>query len=229
MTDHEEVMQIRYQDFYDEYGESPDSSEPAQYEVIEAYRHKVPDELVRHWEKYGWCSYGEGLLWIVNPSLYEDTLQEWLEGTPYEDRKDLSVVARSAFGELFIWAKGKGDILKIRPIHGTITYFPNTERKTRNTQDEDEAFVQLISFADKESLDTKDDSNKPMFDRAQKKFGRLESDEVYGLKLPTMLGGSVSISNMGKMEITSYLSIVRGWDEPKLVIIDTENQSISYS
>ena len=38
---------------------------PVESEVVEAYRGRVPDELVEVWEQYGYGSFGEGFLRVI--------------------------------------------------------------------------------------------------------------------------------------------------------------------
>lgn len=39
-------------------------------ETIDAYRGRVPDELVEIWQTYGYGTFGEGFLRIIDPVLY---------------------------------------------------------------------------------------------------------------------------------------------------------------
>jgi len=91
-------------------------------EVISAYEHKLPEQLFKYWRELGWCAYGDGLIWMVNPTEYEEILENWVSGTVFEDRDDLSVISRTAFGELEVWAKGKGKILEINAHLNTINF-----------------------------------------------------------------------------------------------------------
>jgi hypothetical protein len=34
---------------------------------IEFYRGKLPNQLLEYWAEHGWCGYGGGIFWIVNP------------------------------------------------------------------------------------------------------------------------------------------------------------------
>ena len=111
--------------------------------IIAAYEHKLPEQLFKYWRELGWCAYGDGLIWMVNPAEYEEVLQNWIEGTVFEDRDDLSVVARTAFGELYIWSKGKGSVLVTNPHLNTLTYF---SKKDTNNFDIDEENEDMQEF-----------------------------------------------------------------------------------
>ena len=108
--------------FMEDIGE-PHSCKPANDKIINLYKDKLPDQLFTYWRRLGWCGYANGLLWMTNPAVYQPILDNWLRATSFSNRKNLSVIARSAFGELEIWAKGKGSVISINPILGTITFF----------------------------------------------------------------------------------------------------------
>ena len=68
---------------------------------FDKWRDKLPDQLLTYWKEEGWCAYGNGLFWTVNPEEYEDLIDEWLESTKLEQLDSFHVVARSAFGDLY--------------------------------------------------------------------------------------------------------------------------------
>ena len=54
-------------------------------ETLEQFQGKVPAELLNFWQEYGFGNYGGGLLKIIDPTDYIDTLTLWLgeqEGVP---------------------------------------------------------------------------------------------------------------------------------------------------
>ena len=44
---------------------------PVPAEIVEEYRGRVPDELIEVWENYGYGTFAEGFLRIIDPKLYE--------------------------------------------------------------------------------------------------------------------------------------------------------------
>ncbi len=68
--------------------------------MIGRFAHKLPEQLFTYWRQLGWSGYGNGLIWMTNPAGYEAILGDWLQGTPFENRDDLSVIARTAFGSI---------------------------------------------------------------------------------------------------------------------------------
>ncbi|WP_246765814.1 GAD-like domain-containing protein, partial [Pseudomonas syringae] len=83
---------------------------------IERYRGKLPSQLLEYWTEHGWCGYGDGIFWIVNPQEYEGVVASWLEGTKFEKRDNYHLIARGAFGDLYLWGEKTGFSLKITSV-----------------------------------------------------------------------------------------------------------------
>ena len=49
---------------------------------------------------------------------------------------------------------------------------------------------------------------EPLFKKALRKSGPLETDEMYGFKLALAMGGDNSVANMAKMKVREQLSIL---------------------
>ena len=143
------------------------------------YQGRLPAKLLEYWAENGFAGYGDGLLWIVDPAVYEDVLGRWLDATPFKGGDDYHVVERTAFGALFVWGKKNGMSLQINTPHSII--FPD-RGATKRVQDTSEDFALQIFFEciTKESADFADEQGTPLFARALKKLGPLEGDEVYG-------------------------------------------------
>jgi hypothetical protein len=175
--------------------------------VIEKYKDKLPEQLFKYWREIGWCGFGNGLLWMVNPAEYEDILTYWLTNSDLGDRDDLSVIARSAFGELYVWASKKGKILTIDP-HITMIMYDSEKDETNyyTKEEEDERMQSYWGILSKVSLDFEDESDQPLFDRALQKLGPLKSDEMYGFKHHYRLGGKMELKNLeiSKLEVYQH-------------------------
>ena len=78
--------------------------------IQEKYKDRAPTELLEEWElSQGFCSYGNGLFWMVNPDDFTGVLEEWLidPGTSF-------VFGRTAFGDLLIW---NGERVQYLSVH----------------------------------------------------------------------------------------------------------------
>lgn len=206
--------------FLKKFGQSYDCT-PVSNEAIEHYKIKLPEQLFTYWIQFGWCGYGQGIYWMVNPKKYENILEDWLDGTVFEDRDDLSVISRNAFGKLYVWGKGKGEVMNINPATNIISYFPENDGRSFSAENEDEYMRRFWGMSKKDFIDYEDDNEEPLFDRALKKLGQLRSDEIYGFKLHRALGGGHKLDNLDVMKLEAYHDIAQQLGEKQIVVIKT--------
>ncbi len=166
---------------------------------IEHYRGKLPKLWLEYWAEHGWCGYGNGIFWIVNPQDYEGVVAAWLEGTELESRDTYHVVARSAFGKLYLWGERTGPSATIVSVYSrcSIRDF---------TISEDTMDREVQGFLLTTELEYNDLGN--MFGRATKKLGMLQHDEMYGFVPAVMLGGSDKFENLKKVKAVEHLMIL---------------------
>ncbi len=172
-------------------------------ETLKKYKGKLPEKLLEYWQEFGFCGYGEGLFWIVNPEDYEDVVDAWLEDTGLDRIDKYHVIARSAFGELFLCGEKSGQSLDILPAYGVL--FSTSTGKTGPFDLEIQVF---FSMQDKEDIDLADIKDKPLFKKALKKLGRLASDEMYGFEPALALGGTAKLENLAKVKAVEHLIIL---------------------
>ena len=178
---------------------SPDRYIAVDEKNINKYQGILPDELLVYWKEYGFSSFQDGLFWLINPDEYTELVKEYLEGTLFEDRTNLYAIARNAFGELYLWESKKGGTLDIKSFTNMIFLSADTDRNEFTKEEENFEMIGFLGTKNPKYLDEKDGSGKPLFERALKKLGKLEPDEMYGYKLSHFLGGKESITNVTKM------------------------------
>lgn len=214
-------MNEYFEEFYNFGGFGPaiKSITPSDDEV-KSYKGILPANLLKYWQEYGFCGWGSGRLWIINPAEYEDILARWLKNTPFEQmQKDgvdhFSVIAIDAFGEIYIWGKNSGTCLSITSCYGMI--FP-----AFNNQDFLESGEELILnlfFANKISteIDLNDLNDQPLFERALEKLGPLENGEIYGFVPALALGGAPKLENLQKVKATEHLAFLAELGEKRVM------------
>jgi len=175
--------------FTKEYGTPTDVEKPGK-KLIDEYRGRLPDELLEFWEQFGFGNYGNGLLWVVDPRQLEEPLAEWV---PAKKKQKPIAVMRTAFGKIIYWHDGGFALLN--PLQG--------ERFEIGDSVPILFGYFLLGDNAKRGILRKTD-----FDKALKKFGPLQKDEIYGYKLPLAMGGDDSIKNMDKMKMREHLSIL---------------------
>jgi hypothetical protein len=174
--------------------------------TFERYRGKLPDKLLEYWEQHGWCGFGNGLLWTVDPDEWKDELEAWIGDTPFMERDSFYVIARSAFGELILWGTKTGQSLKIVPAYGGI--FPAFDDEKFQRRGADKALQLFFSSNTRANYDLKDADGQPLFDRAVSKLGRLGHDTLYGFVPALPLGGGLKLENLRKLDAHVYLDML---------------------
>lgn len=166
---------------------------------MDRYRGKLPDQLLAYWEDHGWCGYGKGLFWTVNPQEYEPVLEAWIGETQFMEEDAYHIIARSAFGDLYFWGEKNGACLEISAPDSLCIYQPSTmvgERMNFGVQ----AFFGSL-FPDE--IDFED-----LFNPALKKLGRLKYDEMYGFVPAIALGGPTKVDNLQRVKAVEHLVIL---------------------
>lgn len=166
---------------------------------IERYRGKLPGLLLEYWAEHGWCGYGDGIFWIVNPQDYEGVVASWIGNTELEKHDSYHVIARSAFGDLYLWGERTGFSLKIISFLSRCViddFEPTPEQMDRKVQD-------FLLSIDAESNDYDD-----LFNSARKKLGPLRHDELYGFVPALMFGGPDTLDHLEKLKAVEHLILL---------------------
>ena len=204
--------------FLEDFGQ-PFASEPISPAVVAQSRYKLPHQLLSYWQALGACGFGDGALWMVNPAEHQDQLDSWLAGSPFAERIDLSVFVRTAFGEYYVWGKGKGVVMTIDPSVNRITHWTENDSQQLSPADEDKEMRYFFGATSWTGIDKTDEQEKPLFARVFKKLGRLKSDEVYGFKHRLALGGKELVSNLDIMKLDVYHDIAQQMEAPEIIRI----------
>ncbi len=166
---------------------------------IERYRGKLPDQLLTYWEEHGWCGYGDGLFWTVNPEEYESVLEAWLNETFFMEEDAYHLIARSAMGKLYFWGEQSGYSLKISAFDSLAI-----PRKSLFSGDEQNMGVRVFfSHLNKEENDF-----ESMFPLAFKKLGKVNSDEMYGFIPALAFGGTGELETIQKVKAVEHLVLL---------------------
>lgn len=79
-------------------------------ETTAKYRGRLPEELLQFWQENGWCAYGNGMFWLVNPDVYSDVLPDWFDTS----ETPIDAIARTAWRFVSLVAR-RSSILE-RPL-----------------------------------------------------------------------------------------------------------------
>ncbi|MAF03907.1 GAD-like domain-containing protein [Herbaspirillum sp.] len=200
--------------FISNFGEATKSS-PVPSEILEKWRDKLPDQLLKYWEQEGWCEYANGLFCTVDPDDYEDIVDEWLADTGLDEIDAFHVIARSAFGTLYVSGEKTGRSVTIVCARNMISALKN-KLIIKNMEDQDSSIRSFFVSSDFARFDMEDENGQPLFERARSKLGPLEPHEIYGFEPAIVLGGKIRLENLVKVKTNVHLTILRQFAEPEL-------------
>ena len=199
--------------FIEEMGE-PTYHEEVPRELIERYRGVLPDKLLEYWRDEGWCGYGHGRLWFVNPDAYADIVRMWLEGTVFEQIDRYHAILRTGFGALFVWGESNNQPFVIDcPCHSIVA---EESRLRRRDEDAEFALQVFIGSLDDEDVEIEDPDGQPLFERARRALGELGPDELYGFEPALVMGGKARLENLQRMKAHQHLMILREFAAPSV-------------
>jgi hypothetical protein len=79
---------------------------PVEQEIIEAYRGRVPDDMISVWQDYGYGTFGEGFVRIINPRDYEDGVGDCI-GRVVGGTESIPLMV-TGLADLIVWEPGAG-------------------------------------------------------------------------------------------------------------------------
>ncbi len=170
--------------FQEKHG-SPEQCRTVPSEIIKNYQNFLPNLIIAEWNEVGWCSYSQGLIWIVNPSDFQTILQEW-----QINFESSFVFARTSFGDLILW---DGERVK----YLSVLY------KDIFNLSEDLRILFNLTLCDQSYLE--DVLDIELHKKAVKKLGRLQYDECYTFEPALALGGSGDIETVNKAKLRECL------------------------
>ena len=152
--------------------------------LLEFAKQMLPPEIVYLWTEYGFGDYGDGLIKVVDPRDYMDSLYSWLGS---QDFHKIPIMV-SAFGDIFYYRKLENDEndVSLLDIH--------YRRIDVCTWSYEEFFEKYISNPEiKEKV-----LRKSLFDQAVEKLGSLKYNEAFFFVPALVLGGGEDIKHVSK-------------------------------
>ncbi|USX11288.1 DUF1851 domain-containing protein [Oxalobacteraceae bacterium OTU3CAMAD1] len=171
---------------------------------LSKYREELPATLLEFWTEVGWSGYANGLMWSTNPDQFTPILDAWLGSLNFFKQDSYNVVARGAFGKLYLWGKSTGSSIIIDPLISMIT----TVEPRLDPSKSDTAITSFFLSKEKKNFDFEDHKEKPLFARALKKLGPLKVDEMYGFEPALSIGGVPKLENLVKVKMIEHLVLL---------------------
>jgi len=185
--------------------------------ICAKYSGLLSSQQIVYWREQGFCGYADGLFWMVNPDDYVDLVDLLLRDTRILSKDRYSVIARTAFGKLYLWGKESGNSLVINPVVGSIYM---NEDDIDDIQNGEADFVTQIFYSslNKDNMDLEDENDEPLFRKAFKSLGPLNSDEMYAFEPALVLGGKARLENLKKVKLQEHLTILAELEPMKVAV-----------
>jgi len=191
-------MEDYYEYFLEELGPALERREVPIFS-IEKYAEKLPQQLLNQWRTHGWSGYAEGLFWTVNPEEYQDLITAWLDDSGIPDSRFYHTIARSAFGDLYLWHEKAGNWLNL-----TIPYARfHTTKPSVGKYNFDKVIEVFFVAQSREDNDFDD-----LFENALRTLGPLQPDEMYGFVPALALGGPADLKHLQKLKTIEHLTFL---------------------
>ena len=168
--------------FVSKYPPDQDLRKPT-VELLEQFQGKLPTELLDFWQEYGFGNYGGGLLKMIDPTDYVDTLTLWLD-----EQEDCFPILMTGFGTLFIYRKlsETADDMCLLDIH-----YRRSGSFSTSFSDFFERIIPAENFAEQFL-------RVDLFQEASAKQGRLTENEIFFFVPALSFGGAESIQYVEK-------------------------------
>lgn len=165
-------------------------------DIIEKYKAHLPEALLELWKIHGFGFYGNGLIQIINPELYQSVLWDWLmKSEPDMTRLPIAI---SAFGVIFYYRKLSDEDEDISFIDA-------------QTSEVDVTVWSMSEFfndwlCSDEIIDVF--LEKTLLEKAQDKYGKLKNNQMYCFLPALRLGGRKDDLNLDKGDAATHLDFL---------------------
>ncbi|TDE91482.1 DUF1851 domain-containing protein [Occultella glacieicola] len=166
---------------------------PVEPGVIEAYRGRVPDDVIDLWETYGYGTFASGFLRVINPAVYETELAECI-GKTQGDGIAIPIMV-TGLADLITWEPSVGFVgIKYR------------EGRVAGLNSELNGFLEMLKIAGTFYLSRT--LNWGIFPRAVEAHGELPYDQSFTFVPLRSLGGPEKVENLKKRETIAAIQVM---------------------
>lgn len=166
---------------------------PVAPEVIEAYRDRVPAEIAEIWEQYGYGTFGEGFLRVIDPSLYESELGDCI-GKTQGDGVAIPIIV-TGLGDLITWEPSLGGLVGILFREGRTVGLGSAK-----------TFLTLTRLDGGEHLS--DTLHWDIFPEAVAAHGELSFEDSFIFVPLLSLGGPAKVENLHKRQTLTAIQLM---------------------
>jgi len=152
----------------------------------------IPPELVEVWEQYGFGTFCDGYLKIINPNDYADLLTDTYQLTSLRSPAPPIVLFATAMGDLLVWELDSLELVNYRHTV-TDTVGQNFKVFFRNLTDDD--FL-------------REDLHWEPYLAARERLGEPAFDECFGYVPLLALGGPETVEHLEKVKLREHIALI---------------------
>lgn len=175
----------------------PTETRPVSPTTRDFYRPYLPAALLELWMHSGFGTYADGLIQLIDPERYQQSLWGWL----MRDQDDYSrlPIAMSAFGSLFYYRR-----LNNEGVDDVAYVDPHTSESAVLSWSIGDFFNGVL--CDNSSINLLLDQS--LFNKVRTLRGTLSPDEIYYFVPALRLGGEMVADNTGRGDAVVHLDIL---------------------
>lgn len=184
---------MELQAFIEKYRPGQDLQKVNQSKIAE-YSTRLPASILELWRDYGFGAYSDGLIRLINPEIYNETLYTWL-GKKNDKRIPIAI---SAFGELFYYrdlGSGEADVSMLKVHDKLIEVCSWSLKDFFNDYLCDYEIIEAVL-------------RHELFQKALQKHGPLKNDEIYSFVPALALGGAAEVEFIKKANARVHLDLL---------------------
>ena len=162
--------------------------EEVEEDIINFYNNKIPKKLMNIWNEYGFGSFMDNYIKIINPDEYKELLDH-----SYFRAKESIPVMVTGLGDIITWDKNRY-LSIVKYIKGIFDII----------EDGFEYF--LDDIMDVEYV--RDFLDNSQYQEARINTSKLDYDECFGYVPLLGLGGSEKVENLKKVKIKEHIELI---------------------
>lgn len=162
--------------------------------ILEFGRQMLPPEIIFLWENYGFGDYGNGIIKVVDPRDYMNSLYTWLGG---QDFNKIPILV-SAFGDIFYYRKleeNENDISLLNIHYRKIDVCAHSYQEF--------FYKYILDISIKENV-----LRQKLYDEAVKALGKLKHNEIFFFVPALAIGGVEDIKYVKKGDANVHHQIL---------------------
>ena len=154
----------------------------------------VPAELIDFWHQYGFGSYGEGIIKVVNPTDYMGSLYKWLGK---EDFSKIPIMV-TAFGDIIYYrrlSETEDDICMLNIHYRKVEVLAYSFKDFWEKTVTDKKVMEQLLYHD-------------LYKQAVYAKGALQKNEIFFFVPALIMGGKPAIENVDKGDAVTHMHLL---------------------